>query len=188
MHHLLFWSPLGLRVTDELCRCRQMRPTGTLIDYQTSDSFSLVKHPIVISALKHVCISLHKVRQFLNLLLMFCIRCNNPFLSCCFGVFFVDVPDDLVTLEVQFKFLNLHDQSSVQNVLETIITELLQKRPNQLPANLLENQQEVDKYAIFSRFFWRTVNTTRSCENLLALWNDRLIYFNCLLPQNRRKC
>ena len=80
---------------------------------------------------------------------------------------FTGLPDAATSLDIQFKSVNLHDTNTVERFVESLIEDLLLASP--MRENTLEHQVPVDKYAVFSRFFWRTVSTTRSCENLLAL-------------------
>ena len=87
----------------------------------------------------------------------------------CVRMCITGLPEAETSLDIQFKSVNLHDQNTVQRFVESLIEDLLLASPNPMRENTLEHQVPVDKYAVFSRFFWRTVSTTRSCENLLAL-------------------
>ena len=82
---------------------------------------------------------------------------------------FTGLPEDATSLDIQFKSVDLHDQNTIQRFVESLIEDLLLTSPNPMRENIQEHQVPVDKYAVFSRFFWRTVSATRSCENLLAL-------------------
>ena len=79
------------------------------------------------------------------------------------------LPDDLSTLDIKFKFVDLQDQSTVQTFVENLIQHLLFLHPTQVQKGALNSLEQVDKQVVFRRFFWRSVSATRSCENLMAL-------------------
>lgn len=84
--------------------------------------------------------------------------------------------DEILTLDVRVKRLNPRDEESRDAFVHSLLEELLALHPDSCshPTHpVAVSDEQVDKQAVFKRFFWRTLSITRSCDDLMALWTLR---------------